>query len=89
MRTIHEVEKSGNLYFLLNAAIGAINRLADQVGGGLQAVALALSTPDDNSGDVQKRLDELSQSLDQSTEELKAAVEAADTAAVTAAQPKT
>ena len=28
-RTIHEVEKTGNLYFLLNAFIGAYNRRTD------------------------------------------------------------
>ena len=28
-RTIHEVEKTGNLYFLLNALIGAYNRRTD------------------------------------------------------------
>ena len=28
-KTIHEVEKTGNLYFLLNAFIGAYNRRTD------------------------------------------------------------
>ena len=28
-KTIHEVEKTGNLYFLLNALIGAYNRRTD------------------------------------------------------------
>lgn len=58
-RTIHSVERGGNLDLILRGSIGAINRLADAIGGGLQAIALALSTPQDNSEEVQRKLDEL------------------------------
>lgn len=51
-KTIHEVDKTGNLYFLLNGFNGALNKLASQIGGGLQAIALALATPHDNSQEV-------------------------------------
>lgn len=56
---IHEVRKTGNLYFLANGFIGALNRLADSIGKGLAAVALALSTPKDNSADVKEIVDKL------------------------------
>lgn len=46
-----------NLDFLARASIGAVNKLADAIGGGLRAVALALSTKDDNSAAVQVELD--------------------------------
>ena len=59
MKTVYEIEKGGNLYFLLNAFIGAVNRFADQVGGGLQAVALALSTSEDNSAEIKSLTERL------------------------------
>jgi hypothetical protein len=62
MKTVHEVEKNGNLYFLANAFIGALNRLADQIGGGLQAVALALATEEDNSAEIKALTDKLAAS---------------------------
>jgi len=57
MRTFHEVERGGNLDFLLRGFNGAVNKLADAIGGGLKAVALALSTPQDNSAQVQAEID--------------------------------
>ena len=64
MRTIHEVEKTGNLYYLLNASIGAVNRLADSLGHGLVAIALAISTKEDNSAEIRTLADKLKQSND-------------------------
>lgn len=61
-KTIHEVSKDGNLYFLLNGFNGALNKLAEQIGGGLRAIALALSTPNDNSAEVKELTDKLKQS---------------------------
>ena len=51
-RYLHEVSRESTLFFLLNGFNGALNRLASQIGGGLQAIALALSTPQDNSAEV-------------------------------------
>lgn len=65
MKTIHEVEKNGNLYFLLSAGIGAINRLSDSLGHGLMAIALAMSTTEDNSAEIKALTDKLKQSTDQ------------------------
>jgi len=58
-KTIHEVERGSNLDLLLRGTNGAINRFADILGAGLQAIALALSTPRDNSAEVQKQIDKL------------------------------
>ena len=79
MRTIHEVEPRSNLDLILRAANGVGNRLVDainSIGTGLQAIALAVSTPEDNSAEVQKKLDELTEKLAQSSNELDAAVKA-------------
>jgi hypothetical protein len=54
-RTGHEVEHGSNLDMLLRAFIRAVN----SVGGGLQAIALALSTPQDNSAQVRAMIDKL------------------------------
>ena len=72
-KVIHEVEKAGNLYFLLNGFNGALNKLATEIGGGLRAIALALSTPEDNSAEVK----ELTAKLKQSSDALKSAVDQA------------
>ena len=75
-RAIHEVERGSNLDLILRGFNGAINRFADQIGGGLQAIAIALATPKDNSGDVQSHLDALSKKLRDSESILQAAVNA-------------
>lgn len=49
---IHEVEQRGNLFFLLNSFNGALNKFAEEIGDGLHAVALALSTKEDNSTQI-------------------------------------
>lgn len=75
-RYVHEVSKDGALFFLLNGFNGALNRLASQIGSGLQAIALALSTPQDNSAEVQAQIDKATQDLKQSTSALDAVVKA-------------
>lgn len=65
----HEVER-GNLYFLVNSLIGAYNRRTDVIGKGLSAIALALSTPQDNSEEVKA----LTAKLKASTDELESAI---------------
>lgn len=73
-RYVHDVSRESALYSLLVAGIRAVNGLADQIGGGLQAIALALSTPQDNSSDVQKHLDDLQAKLKTSGDALEEAV---------------
>lgn len=72
-----EIKKTGSLYFLINAFIGAYNRRTDVVGAGLQAIALALSTPQDNSSQVQAHIDKLTQQLKQQADAVQAAVDKA------------
>lgn len=74
-KVIHEVEKGGNLYFLLNGFNGALNRLASEMGGGLRAIALALSTPQDNSAQVQGEIDKYVAQLNASTDNVEDAIE--------------
>jgi stress-induced morphogen len=74
-KTFHEVEKAGNLYYLINAFIGAYNRRTDALSSGLHAIALALSTPQDNSAEVQKQIDSLVAQLNASTAEVKDAID--------------
>jgi len=72
-RTIHEVARGSNLDLILRGFNGAINRFADVLGAGLQTIALALSTPQDNSAEVK----ELTAKLKQSTDELQSAIDQA------------
>lgn len=58
----HDVRKGGNLDLILRGFNGAINKFADAVGGGLQAIALALSTPQDNSQEVKEQIARLKSS---------------------------
>ena len=49
----HEVEKGSRLDLLVSGVLnGGLNRLADEIGDGLHAIALALSTKEDNSAQV-------------------------------------
>lgn len=48
----HDVARQGNLDLILRGTNGAINKLADAIGGGLHAIALALSTKEDNSAEI-------------------------------------
>ena len=63
-RTIHEVQRGSNLDLILRGFNGAVNRFADVLGAGLNAIALALSTPQDNSAEVKELTDKLKQSQD-------------------------
>lgn len=70
-KTVHDVERGGNLDLILRGFNGAINRFADVLGTGLQAIALALSTPKDNSAEIKA----LTEKLKQSSDALKEAVD--------------
>lgn len=63
-----------NLDLILRGAIGAVNRFADQVGGGLRAIALAQSTPQDNSAEVQRVLDQIAAEINASSDKVEAAI---------------
>lgn len=63
----HEVRKGSNLDLLVRGFHGIGNRLVDSLNGigtGLQAIALALSTPQDNSAEVKELTSQLKQSAD-------------------------
>jgi hypothetical protein len=78
-RVIHDVEKGSNLDLLVRGFHGIGNRLVDAlngIGAGLQAIALALSTPQDNSREVQAQIDKATEQLKTSTDALDAAVKA-------------
>lgn len=55
----HEVDRRGNIFFLVNSMIGAYNRRTDVIGKGMSTIALALSTPNDNSAEVKALTDSL------------------------------
>lgn len=55
----HDVVRGSNLDLILRGANGVGNKFADAVGKGLMAIALALSTTDDNSAAIAKLTDEL------------------------------
>lgn len=74
-KTIHEVTPKSNLDLILRGTNGAVNKLADAIGGGLHAIALALSTPQDNSEAVQKQIDQATAQMKSSTDALDAAVQ--------------
>lgn len=73
---VHDVARGSNLDLLIRGLLGVGNRFVDALSNGLQAVALALSTPDDNSAEVQKQIDSFTQQLKTGTDELDAAVKA-------------
>lgn len=59
MRVFHDIKQGSNLDLILRGTNGAVNKLADAIGKGLAAVALALSTPEDNSAEVKALTDSL------------------------------
>lgn len=73
-RTVHDVERGSNLDLILRGFNGAVNRFADVIGAGLQAIALALSTPQDNSGQVQAHIDAMTAKIKQQADAVQAAV---------------
>jgi uncharacterized coiled-coil protein SlyX len=75
MKTEHEIDSRGSLYYLINAAIGAYNRRTDAQAKGMAAIALALATPQDNSSQVQAHIDQLAKQLKQQTDALAAEVD--------------
>lgn len=56
------VPRGSNLDLILRGFNGAVNKLADSIGGGLQAIALAQSTPQDNSQEVKEQIARLKSS---------------------------
>lgn len=73
-QTNHEIARGSNLDLILRGFNGAVNKFADAVGGGLQAIALALSTPQDNSEEVKveiERIRALREALQKSVNESK------------------
>ena len=69
-KTIHEVERNGNLFYLGSGFIGAINRFADVLGHSAVVIAQALGAPDDSVA-----LKTLIEKLKPSREELNAAID--------------
>lgn len=74
-KRIHDVARNSNLDLILRGFNGAFNRFADILGAGLQAIALALSTPQDNSGQVQAHIDALNDKLVASNKSLQDAID--------------
>lgn len=60
----------------LNGIRLAIKEHSENTGKWLAAVALAASTPNDNSGEVQRQIDKFTEQLKTGTDELDAAVKA-------------
>lgn len=56
---VHEVSKGSNLDLVLRGFIGAVNRFSDAIENGLVAIAVALSTPQDNSEEVLEQVEKL------------------------------
>lgn len=48
----HEVARNSNLDLILRGFNGAFNRFTDTLGHGFEILALALSTKEDNSGEI-------------------------------------
>lgn len=62
--TVIHHEVSLPLAGLIRGLSASINAVAVNLGDGLHAIALALSTPNDNSTEVQKLIDEQAAKLD-------------------------
>ena len=73
--TVHDVQRGSNLDLILRGFNGAFNRAASIIGSGLQAIALALSTPHDNTADVQAHIDQATAKLKQQADATQAAVD--------------
>lgn len=58
-RVFHDVAKGSNLDLVLRGFITSTNRFSDAVENGLVAIAVALSTPHDNSVEVLEQVDKL------------------------------
>jgi hypothetical protein len=74
----HNIEKGSNLDLLVRGFHGIANRAVDAlngIGGGLQAIALALSTPQDNSTQVQAEIDKLAAQINTSANTVEDAIQ--------------
>lgn len=74
MRHFHEIEKGSNFDLIIRGTNGAVNKLAEAIGGGLKAIALALSTPQDNSTQVQAAIDKMTAELNAGTAQVQDAI---------------
>jgi hypothetical protein len=74
-RIVHDIAFGSNLDTILRGMNGTVNKLADSIGGGLRAIALALSTPQDNSAAVQAEIDKLTAQLNAGTADIKGAID--------------
>jgi hypothetical protein len=52
IRIVHDVERESNLDALWHETNGSLDKLSREVGDGLHAIALALSTREDNSAQI-------------------------------------
>lgn len=68
---LHEVPRGSNLDLLIRGFHGVGNRLVDEIGDGLHAIALALSAKEDNSAQIL----ELANKVKTAREKLKTAVD--------------
>jgi hypothetical protein len=64
-RVIHDVERNSNLDLILRGTNGAVNKLASAIFNGLELVAVALSTPTDNSEEIKKQILRIRESREQ------------------------
>ena len=72
------VPAGSNLDLILRGTNGAVNKLADAIGGGLRAIALALSTPQDNSAQVQEEINKIVQQMNSSSKDVEDAIQTTD-----------
>lgn len=61
-RESNKVPDRMTVTLIVPGLVGALNRLADEIGDGLQAIALAQSTPQDNSEEVKEQIARLKSS---------------------------
>ena len=66
-KIVYDVERGSNLDLILRGTNGAINKFAQEIGNGLKAIAVALSTPGDNSTMVQAVIDRLAAEINASS----------------------
>lgn len=72
---VHDVKRNSNLDVILRGTNGAVNKLADAILNGAKVIALALSTPTDNSAAVQAEIDKLVAQLNVGTADIKDAID--------------
>lgn len=71
---ILSVPKGSNLDDILRDSICAFRGFTEVFGMGMHAIALALSTPQDNSAEVQRLVDETTKQINASTDKVEDAI---------------